>query len=119
MIIDERTYTIQPTHVWDYLDLYENMGLKVQTRILKGLIGFYSVEIGDVNHLVHMWSYDSIGERDRLRTELWRDAQWLAYVEALRQTGWLLHQSNRILVPQLLPTGERAPTHHAIMALAK
>lgn len=33
MIIDERTYTIKPTRVNDYLDLYEKMGLSVQTRI--------------------------------------------------------------------------------------
>jgi hypothetical protein len=104
MIIDERTYTIQPTRVDDYLALYEKMGRQVQTRILGGFMGFYSVEIGDVNHLVHMWSYENIGERDRLRTELWQNAEWLAYVEALRQTGWLVHQANRILVPRLLPT---------------
>ncbi len=112
MIIDERTYTIKPTHVWDYIDLYERMGMKVQTRILKGLIGFYSVEIGDVNHLVHMWSYESIGERARLRAELWKNEEWLAYVQKLRETGWLVHQSNRILIPQLLSSGERAPTHY-------
>jgi hypothetical protein len=100
MIIDERTYTIQPTRVNHYLELYERMGLAVQTRILKNLIGFYTVEIGDVNAIVHMWSYDDIGERARLRAELWANDEWLAYVEALRQTGWLLHQSNRILIPR-------------------
>jgi hypothetical protein len=104
MIIDERTYTIKPTRVNDYLDLYEKMGLSVQTRILKKLIGFYTVEIGDVNQIVHMWEYDSIGERDRLRTELWKNEEWLAYVDALRQTEWLVHQSNRILVPRPFPS---------------
>jgi hypothetical protein len=70
------------------------MGLAVQTRILKNLIGFY------VNAIVHMWSYDDIGERARLRAELWANDERLAYVEALRQTAWLLHQSNRILIPR-------------------
>lgn len=99
MILDERTYTIQPTRVKDYLDLYEAMGRKVQIRILKNLVGFYTVEVGEVNQLVHIWSYDSMGERERLRAELWQNAEWLAYVDALRQRGWLLHQSNRILIP--------------------
>lgn len=99
MILDERTYTIQPTRVKDYLDLYEAMGRKVQIRILKSLVGFYTVEVGEVNQLVHMWAYDSMGERERLRAELWQNAEWLAYVDALRQRGWLLHQSNRILIP--------------------
>ncbi|MBZ7924307.1 NIPSNAP family protein [Ensifer adhaerens] len=103
MIIDERTYTIQPTRVNDYLDLYKHMGMAVQTRILGGLIGFYTVEIGDVNQLVHMWSYESIEARARLRSELWANSEWLIYVDALRRTGWLLHQSNRILVPSILP----------------
>ena len=100
MIIDERTYTIQPTRVNDYLDLYERMGLAVQTRILKNLIGFYTVEIGDVNSIVHMWSYADIGERARLRAELWANDEWLAYVDAVRQSGWLVHQANRILIPR-------------------
>ncbi len=103
MIIDERTYTIQPTRVDDYLALYREMGMAVQTRILGGLIGFYTVEIGDVNHLVHMWSYECIEARARLRAELWAHPEWLAYVDALRQTGWLVHQTNRILIPRILP----------------
>jgi hypothetical protein len=38
-----------------------------------------------------------------LRAELWAHPEWLAYVDALRQTGWLVHQANRILIPRIVP----------------
>jgi NIPSNAP len=98
MIIDERTYTIRPTKVKAYLDLYEKMGMAVQTRIQGQMIGYFTVEIGGVNQIVHMWGYKSLGERERIRAELWQNEEWLAYVEAVRQSGDLVHQENRILV---------------------
>ena len=99
MIIDERTYTIRPTKVKAYLDLYEKMGMAVQTRIQGQMIGYFTVEVGGVNQIVHMWGYENMADRERRRTELWQNEEWLAFVEAVRQSGDLVHQENRILVP--------------------
>ena len=55
-------------------------GLAVQKRILGHLVGYYSVEVGPLNQVVHLWAYDSLDERAKRRAALWADPEWLAYV---------------------------------------
>lgn len=97
MIIDERTYTLQPGKVGEYFKLYETEALAVQTRILGRLIGYFQTEIGTLNQVVHMWAYDSFEERQKRRAALFQDKQWLAYLDKMRPL--LMKMENRILVP--------------------
>ncbi|MCC7048034.1 MAG: NIPSNAP family protein [Alphaproteobacteria bacterium] len=97
MIVDERTYTLYPGKVAELFKLYEAEGMPVQTRILGRMIGFFQTEIGTLNQIVHLWAYDSFEERQRRRTALFQDQQWLAYMAKARPL--LMKMENRILVP--------------------
>ena len=51
MIVDERTYQIDPGKMNELLALYEKEGFGVQTKHLGKPYGYFVVE---VNHIVHM-----------------------------------------------------------------
>lgn len=97
MIVEERIYTLEVGKAPEYLRLYEQEGLAIQTRILGNLIGYFSSEIGELNLIVHMWGYENFEERTRRRAELMADPGWQAYVAKVRP--FVLEQKNRILIP--------------------
>ena len=97
MIVEERIYTLEVGKAPEYLRLYEQEGLAIQTPILGNLIGYFSSEIGELNLVVHMWGYESFEERTRRRAELMADPGWQAYVAKVRPL--VLRQENRILIP--------------------
>lgn len=97
MIVEERTYTLEVGKVPEYLRLYEEEGLAIQTRILPRMVGYFSTELGTLNQVVHLWAYEDFEERTRKRAELVADEHWQAYVAKVRPL--ILHQENRILIP--------------------
>ena len=97
MIVEMRTYTLSMGATGRYFKLYSEQGLAVQKRILGHLVGYYAVEVGALNQVIHLWAYDSLDERAARRATLWSDPDWLAYV---REVGPLvLKQENQILTP--------------------
>ena len=97
MIVEMRTYTLALGATGRYFKLYRDKGLTVQKRILGHLVGYYGVEVGELNKVIHLWAYESLDERARRRAELWADAEWLAYVS---EVGPLVTaQENQILTP--------------------
>ena len=97
MIVEQRTYTLHPGNVPEYLRLYESEGMAIQTRILGRLVGYFTTEIGPLNQIIHMWGYDSFEERTKRRAALWADEGWLAYVREIG--GLVTKQENQILTP--------------------
>jgi len=97
MIIDERTYTLHPGRVPDYFKLYEAEGLPVQRPILGNLIGYFATEVGTLNQVVHLWGYESMGEREKRRAIMLQNADWQAYLKKAMQL--IVKMENRILVP--------------------
>jgi len=97
MIVEMRTYTLAVGATGRYFKLYGEKGLSVQKRILGHLVGYYSVEVGPLNQVVHLWAYDSLDDRARRRAELWTDKDWLAYVAEVG--GLVAKQENQILNP--------------------
>lgn len=97
MIVEERIYTLHVGKVPEYLKLYEVEGLAVQTRILGGLLGYYQVEFGPQNQIVHLWSYTDLADRQARRQELMRDPDWQAYVAKIRPL--VRYQENKLLLP--------------------
>jgi hypothetical protein len=97
MIVEMRTYTLALGATGRYFKLYGERGLAVQKRILGHLVGYYSVEVGALNQVVHLWAYASLDDRAKRRAELWADPEWLAYVG---EVGPLVaKQENQILNP--------------------
>jgi len=97
MIVEMRTYTLALGATGRYFKLYGEKGLAVQKRILGHLVGYYAVEVGALNQVVHLWAYDSLDERATRRAALWADPEWLAYVA--EGGGLVTKQENQILNP--------------------
>lgn len=97
MIVEERIYTLHIGQVPEYLRLYEAEGLAVQTRILGNLLGYYQVEFGPQNQIVHLWSYTDNADRTSRRKTLLQDPDWQAYVKKIRPL--VRYQENKLLIP--------------------
>jgi predicted RNase H-like nuclease len=97
MIVEERIYTLHIGKVPEYLRLYEEEGFAVQTRILGNLLGYYQVEFGPQNQIVHMWSYSDLADRQKRRKLLVLDPEWVAYVKKIRPL--VRYQENKLLIP--------------------
>ena len=97
MIVEMRTYTFHPGKVNEYLGLYEEEGLPIQTPILGNMLGYFSTDIGNLNQIVHMWGYDDLTERARRRAELQSRPEWRAFVVKIRPL--IQTQENKILLP--------------------
>ena len=103
MIIDERTYTVRPGKLAAYLEAHMAQALPLMRRHLGEPYGYFTTETDDLNQFVHLWRYDSMAERERRRAAMYADPAWLAYRERAGDTGWVLHQHNRILKALEIP----------------
>ena len=97
MIYEERTYTILPGRVDEYLKVYEEMALPIQAEVQGGLVGFFKTETGELNKVVHIWAYEDFNERLRRRAEVWKHPDWPQYIPRARPL--ITAQENRILLP--------------------
>lgn len=113
MIVEQRTYTLKPGKVGEYLALYREEGLEVQLAHLGQLVGYYSVEVGALNQIIHMWAYDDANDRARRRKALYADPRWLNVVEKLVA---LIERMENVI---LKPTGFARPQSCEIVAASK
>ncbi len=97
MIVEERIYRIRAGRMAQYLQLVKEEGLAIQQPILGNLIGYFTTEIGPLNHVVHLWGYDDLADRARRRKQLADDPRWQAFTPRLTETIESLE--NRILAP--------------------
>ncbi|HJS33820.1 MAG TPA: NIPSNAP family protein [Alphaproteobacteria bacterium] len=97
MIVDMRTYTLHPGRLGAYFKLYESEGWAIQRKHLGEPVGYYYVDIGVQNRIVHLWGYTDIAERARRRASMENDPAWNSY----RAKSGLNFQAqeNRILKP--------------------
>jgi len=97
MFVEERMYTLHPGKVPDYLKLYQEEGLALQTSLLPAMAGYYSTEVGTLNMVVHMWAYEDLKQRAECRAKMLADPAWQAYVKKVQPL--VVHQETRIMVP--------------------
>ena len=98
MLFDVRTYTCAPGTIAKHLALYEEKGLAPQTRHLGEPVFYGTCETGDPNQYVHIWVYENAADREAKRAAMWADPDWLAYVAASNEAGWLVRQENKLMV---------------------
>src|SRR2546421_304281 len=101
MIVEMRTYQIRPTQAPEYLRIYREHGLVVQTEILGPMIGCFSTEIGSLNQVVILWAYQSYDDRTHRRDKLAEDTRWKKYVEMVAPL--IVLQENKVLTPAAMP----------------
>jgi hypothetical protein len=97
MIVEERTYKIRSGQLPTYLELVRNEGLAIQQPVLGNLIGYFVTEIGPLNHVVHLWGYETLDDRAVRRARLSAMPEWQAFTKRLSQT--IETMDNRILLP--------------------
>ena len=74
MIIEMRTYTVQPGSV---ATVEERFGQALPARAkLSPLAAFWHTEVGPLNRVIHVWAYDSFEERTRIRAESQKIEGW-------------------------------------------
>jgi NIPSNAP len=97
VIVEERTYHIYTGKLPEVVRLYAEEGVPIQEEILGHLVGWFTVDVGELSSVVSMWGYESFGERERRRAALQADERWKAFLGKVQP---LIHtQRNRILVP--------------------
>lgn len=97
MIVEERIYTCHCGKAAEYVRMYEAEGFAIQRPILGNLVGYFTVEVGPLNQVVHMWAYDDMGDRAVRRSKLISDPNWQAYAKKVQPL--VIRQENKILTP--------------------
>lgn len=60
MILDERTYSLKPGLMEDYLRRHRAEALPIMQRYLGKPYGYFVTETDDLNQFVHFWRYESM-----------------------------------------------------------
>jgi hypothetical protein len=97
VIVEERTYHVHTGRLAEVVRLYETEGIALQREILGNLLGWFTVDVGELSSVVSLWGYESYAERERRRALLAADERWkqlLGKIQPLLHTQW-----NRIMVP--------------------
>jgi len=97
MFIEERDYRIKPGCLPKFVKTYEKHGLHLQKKYLGTFLGYFTTEIGELNHVVALWAWDSLDERDRARSAMLADPEWQAYLDMVVELIDI--QQTRILKP--------------------
>ena len=99
MLIDVRTYKCKPYTLKKHLELYEKYGKKPQVKNLGHPLLFLATETCYPNEYIHVFGYDDAADREIKRGKLWKDKNWLSYVDKSAKLGALISQSNKLMKP--------------------
>ncbi len=97
MILEERDYRLKPGMTAQFLKNYEENGLPIQRDHLGQPVGFFTVEIGELNHVISLWRYEDLTDRAARREKMAADPRWRNYLGTVG--GMIDTQSIRILNP--------------------
>jgi|SRR5579859_4039242 len=97
MIFDLRIYTMHPGKAASWLKLYEQYGLPVQRKHLGEPVMFSTTEVGPLNQVIHLWKFESQGDREKRREAMAADSGWPEYLKRSAELGAIASQENRIL----------------------
>ena len=96
MIYELRTYTVKPGTLGDMIKAASTISRDIRKNDYGKLEGYWSTEIGPLNQVLHMWSYNSFDERARLRAELAKNPRWTGeYIPLIRPL--LVRQDVRLM----------------------
>jgi hypothetical protein len=96
MIYELRTYTLKQGTLPDVVKAASTVSLDIRKDDYGKLEGYWQSEIGPLNQVLHLWSYQDLNERARLRAELNRNPRWgTEYIPLIRPN--LIRQEIRLL----------------------
>lgn len=97
MIVEERDYRVKAGKIGQFVSLYEKHGLPIQIELLGKFLGYFTTEIGELNHVVALWGYESLDDRQQRRDRMMADPRWQEYLKMVN--GLLDTQNTRLLRP--------------------
>jgi len=97
MIMEERDYRIRAGFLADFVNAYAEHGLHIQLEHLGTFHGYFTSEIGELNHVVAWWSYEGLDDRLARRARMMQDPRWQSFLQRVK--GMIDTQNSRILVP--------------------
>ena len=74
MIYEVRTYDLKPGTISQAEDAFK-IALPYREKY-SPLAAFWHTEIGPLNQIIHVWGYESLEERGRVRAEAGKDPNW-------------------------------------------
>jgi hypothetical protein len=96
MIYELRTYTLRQGTLPDVVKTAGTVGRDIRKDDYGKLEGYWQTEIGPLNQVMHLWSYQDLNQRAQLRAELGKNPRWAAeYVPLIRPN--LARQEIRLL----------------------
>jgi hypothetical protein len=96
MIFELRTYTLKHGSLSEVVKAASTVSRDIRKDDYGKLEGYWQTEIGPLNQVLHLWSYQSLNERAQLRAELNKNPRWSAeYVPLIRPN--LIRQDIRLL----------------------
>ena len=109
MIYELRTYTLRQGTLPDVVKAASTVSLDIRKDNYGKLEGYWQTEIGQLNQVMHLWSYQDLNQRAQLRAELGKNPRWGAeYIPLIRPN--LLRQEIRLLNAVRAPKApERTP----------
>jgi NIPSNAP len=106
MIYELRTYTLKQGSLQDVVKAASTVSLDIRKDNYGKLEGYWQTEIGPLNQVMHLWSYQDLNQRAQLRAELGKNPRWASeYVSLVRPH--LARQEIRLMNAVRAPT---APT---------
>ena len=100
MIHELRIYTCFPGKTPDFLKLVEEVGKPIRGDRHGKNLGYWTSEFGELNQVYHMWEYDDLAHRDKVRGELGKMESWRNdYVANVRPL--IQRQDVKFLHPQV------------------
>jgi hypothetical protein len=106
MIYEMRTYDLKPRSLPEVLKRWTAAYEK--RRKLSELAAFWYTEIGPLNQIIHVWPYQDLEERKRIRAAAIATGDWPP-----KAGEFILNMRSEIMIPwdssPLLPTGKVGP----------
>jgi len=75
MLYEMRTYELKVGSTARYLRHFGEIGLPIISRYCK-LVGYWVIESGRLNRVLHVWEFESFEHRQRAREQWWQDSEW-------------------------------------------
>jgi hypothetical protein len=90
-----RMYRTNPGLATGWAALFRD-GMKVREKYSRN-IGIWTGEAPQPNEVWHMWNYQDLREREQVRAESFKDAEWMKVVE--KGIGTIVEMQNTMLIP--------------------
>ena len=76
MVYDFRQYTFRPGAVPQYMAAVEEFGVPIRKRHNVKLAGWFYSEVGELNHVTHIWGYKNLRHLKEGKEAVTADSEW-------------------------------------------